>query len=150
VRPAAGACEPGCEAGYRTHVSGEQHPVELIMARGFMANLATPAFLVDRKGVLVFYNEAAEEILGLRFEEAGPMPAEEWSARFEPTGPAGESIPVEELPLGIALLEGRPAHAPLRITSAAGGAEEIQATAFPVFGRAGQSGAIAIFWKRPG
>ncbi|HET8822231.1 MAG TPA: PAS domain-containing protein [Thermoleophilaceae bacterium] len=130
-------------------MSGEQHPVELIMARGFMANLSTPAFLVDREGVLVFYNEAAEEILGLRFEEAGPMPAEEWVARFEPTGPDGESLRVEELPLGIALLEGRPAHAPLRVTSAAGGIEEIQATAFPVLGRAGQSGAIAIFWRRP-
>jgi PAS domain-containing protein len=136
-------------AGYGTPVSAEQHPVELIMARGFMANLSTPAFLVDRLGVLVFYNEAAEEILGLRFEEAGPMPADEWGGRFEPTGPDGRAIPVEELPLGIALLKGRPAHAPLRITSADGRAEEIQATAFPVIGRAGQSGALAIFWRRP-
>jgi PAS domain-containing protein len=128
-------------------VSAEQHPVELIMARGFMSNLSTPAFLVDRLGVLVYYNEAAEEILGLTFAEAGSMAAEEWSARFEPTGPDGESIPVEELPLGIALLEGRPAHAPLRITSVGGQAEEIHATAFPVIGRGGQSGAIAIFWR---
>jgi PAS domain-containing protein len=131
-------------------VSVEQHPVELIMARGFVSNLTTPAFLVDRKGTLVFYNEAAEDILGLAFSEAGPMPADEWSARFEPTGPDGEPIPVEELPLGIALLNGRPAHAPLRITSAAGRTEAIQATAFPVIGRAGQSGALAIFWRAPG
>jgi PAS domain-containing protein len=128
-------------------VSVDQHPVELIMARGFVSNLSTPAFLVDRTGVLVFYNEAAEEILGLAFGEAGPMPADEWGARFEPTGPAGEPIPVEELPLGIALLKGRPAHAPLRIKSATGRTEEIQATAFPVIGRAGQSGALAIFWR---
>jgi len=137
------------EGRYRTHVSVEQHPVELIMARGFMSNLSTPAFLVDRQGVLVFYNEAAEEILGLTFAEAGPMPAEDWSARFEPTGPDGEPVPVEKLPLGIALLEGRPAHAPLRITSAGGQAEQIQATAFPVIGRGGQTGALAIFWRRP-
>ena len=131
-------------------MSVEQHPVELIMARGFMSNLSTPAFLVDRQGTLVFYNEAAEEILGLTFAEAGPMPADEWSARFEPTDPDGRSIPVEELPLGIALLEGRPAHAPLRITSAAGRVEVIQATALPVIGRGGQSGALAIFWRAPG
>jgi PAS domain-containing protein len=137
------------EGRYRTRVSVEQHPVELIMARGFMSNLSTPAFLVDRQGVLVFYNEAAEEILGLTFAEAGPMPAEDWGARFEPTGPDGEPIPVEKLPLGIALLEGRPAHAPLRITSAAGQAEQIQATAFPVIGRGGQTGALAIFWRGP-
>jgi PAS domain-containing protein len=129
-------------------VSVEQHPVELIMARGFMANLSTPAFLVDNQGVLVFYNEAAEEILGLTYQEVGPLPAEEWSARFDPTGPGGAPIPVEELPLGIALLERRPAHAPLRITSAGGEPEEIQATAFPVIGRSGLSGALAIFWRR--
>ena len=119
------------------------------MARGFTSNLSTPAFLVDRRGVLVFYNEAAEEILGLTFAEAGPMPADEWSTRFEPTGPDGQAVRPEELPLGIALLEGRPAHAPLRITSASGRTEEIQATAFPVIGRGGQSGAVAIFWRAP-
>ena len=119
------------------------------MARGFATHLSTPAFLVDRNGVLVFYNEAAEDILGLTFSEAGPMPAEEWASRFEPTGPDGEPIPGEELPLGVALLEGRPSHAPLRITSAGGRVEEIQATAFPVIGRGGQSGALAIFWRAP-
>jgi hypothetical protein len=77
------------------------------------------------------------------------MPAGDWGARFEPTGPDGEPIPVEKLPLGIALLEGRPAHAPLRITSATGQAEQIQATAFPVIGRGGQTGALAIFWRGP-
>jgi PAS domain-containing protein len=130
-------------------MSVEQHPVELIMARGFMSNLSTPAFLVDRHGVLVFYNEAAEEILGLTFAEAGPMPAEEWTALFEPTGPDGRPVPPEALPLGIALLEGRPVHAPLRITSAAGQVQDIEATAFPVIGRGGQSGALAIFWRTP-
>ncbi len=120
------------------------------MARGFITNLSTPAFLVDRQGVLVFFNEAAEEILGLTFAEAGPMPAEEWGTRFEPTAPDGMPVRTEELPLGIALLEGRPAHAPLRIASAGGQAEQIQVTAFPVIGRGGQSGALAIFWRLPG
>ena len=55
---------------------------------------------------------------------------------------------MEDLPLGIALIEQRPAHAPLRITSADGQTEEIQATAFPVIGRSGLSGALAIFWRR--
>ena len=117
------------------------------MARGLMSNLSTPAFLVDRQGVLVFYKEAAEEILGLTFAEAGPMPAEEWGSRFDPKGMDGRPVPPEELPLGIALLEGRPAHGPLRITSAAGESQEIQATALPVIGRGGQSGALAIFWR---
>src|SRR5436309_3102501 len=46
------------------------------MARGFVANLTTPAFLVDQAGVLVFFNEAAGELLGVQFEEAGPIAAE--------------------------------------------------------------------------
>jgi PAS domain-containing protein len=129
-------------------MSARQHPVELIMARGFAANLTTPAFLVDRDGVLVFYNEAAGEILGLTFEESGPMPAEEWGARFAPTGADGRPLEVAELPLSIALAEGRPAHAPMHITSAAGRAESIEVTAFPVIGQDGQSGAVAIFWSR--
>jgi PAS domain-containing protein len=128
-------------------VSAEPHPVELIMARGFMSNLSAPAFLVDRRGVLVFYNEAAEQILGITFAEVGPIPAEDWSDRFEPTGPDGHAIPVEEMPLGIALSQGRPAHGPLCIKSAGGHTEEIEATAFPVIGRGGLSGALAIFWR---
>ena len=53
----------------------DQRPVELILARGLMSNLTTPAFLVDPDGTLVFFNEAAGELLGLRYEEAGPMTA---------------------------------------------------------------------------
>jgi PAS domain-containing protein len=128
-------------------VSAEQHPVELIMARGFMSNLSAPAFLVDHRGVLVYYNEAAEQILGITFAEVGPIPAAEWNDRFEPTGIDGNPMPVEEMPLGVALSEGRPAHGPLRITSATGQTEEIEATAFPVIGRGGLSGALAIFWR---
>jgi PAS domain-containing protein len=128
-------------------MSAQQHPVEMIMARGFAANLTTPAFLVDRDGVLVFYNEAAGEILGLTFEEAGPMPPEDWGTRFSPTGPDGRPLDAAELPLSIALRDGRPAHAPMRITSAAGRAAGIEVTAFPVIGQDGQSGALAIFWS---
>jgi PAS domain-containing protein len=129
-------------------MSAQPHPVELIMARGFAANLTTPAFLVDRDGVLVFYNEAAGEILGLTFEEAGPMPPEDWGARFAPTTVDGRALDVAELPLSIAVADGRPAHAPMRITSAAGRAQGIEVTAFPVIGQDGQSGALAIFWSR--
>jgi PAS domain-containing protein len=127
----------------------EQHPVEIIMARGFMANLTTPAFLVDQDGVLVFFNEAAAELLGVQFEEAGPMPPEEWGGRFEPTGLDGRPLPLEELPLAIAL-QGRPAYSAMRIRPAGGERCDIEVTAFPVAGRSGQTGALAIFWDRSG
>lgn len=116
------------------------------MARGLMSNLTTPAFLVDERGTLIFFNEAAGEILGLRFEEAGPMAAEEWGTRFTPLGPNGEQLAVEELPLAVAVREARPAYSPLRIRSAEGEIRDIEVSAFPIMGRAGQSGAMAIFW----
>ncbi len=127
-------------------MASDQHPVEIIMARGLMSNLTTPAFLVDEQGTLIFFNEAAGEILGLRFEEAGPMAAEEWGTRFTPLGPDGERLAVEELPLAIAVREARPAYSPLRIRSAKGEIRDIEVSAFPIMGRAGQRGAMAIFW----
>jgi PAS domain-containing protein len=115
-----------------------------------VSNLATPAFLVDAEGTLVFYNEAAAHLLGVGFEEAGPMPAQEWGTRFEPVGADGSAMALEELPLAIALSEARPAHREMRIHSADGDERTIEVTAFPVVGHGGQTGAIAIFWSESG
>ena len=125
----------------------DQHPVEIIMARGLVSNLTTAAFLVDAAGTLVFFNERAGELLGVRYEEAGPMPPEDWGGRFSPTTPDGDPLPLEQLPLAIAL-RGRAAHAPMRIRSATGKTCDIEVTAFPLEGRTGLSGALAIFWDR--
>ena len=124
----------------------QQHPVELILARGLMSNLTTPAFLVDSPGNLVYYNDAAGELLGVRFEEAGSMPREEWSSRFEPVDADGRPIDAESLPLVIALRRGRAAHATMRIRPAAGEPRDLEVSAFPIIGTAGQRGAMAIFW----
>ena len=59
----------------------------LILAREFASNLATPTLITDERGVVVFYNEAAEEIFGRPFSEAGEMPLEEWTAQFSPRDP---------------------------------------------------------------
>jgi PAS domain-containing protein len=112
-----------------------------------VSNLATPAFLVGLDGTLVFYNEAAGELLGVGFEEAGQMPAQEWGTRFEPVASDGHHLAPEELPLSIALNQGRAAHREMRIRSASGEDRTIEVTAFPVVGHEGRSGAIAIFWS---
>jgi PAS domain-containing protein len=123
--------------------------VELIMARGLISNLTTAAFLVDADGVLVFFNERAGELLGVHYEEAGPMAPEEWGGRFAPTGLDGRPMPLEELPLAIAL-QGRPAHKPMRIRSGSGDRCDIDVTSFPLEGQGGQAGALSIFWERDG
>ena len=119
------------------------------MARGFAANLITPAFLVNPAGTLIFFNEAAGELLGLAFEEMGEVAAEAWGSAFEPMDLDGAPLPIEQVPLSIALAEHRPVHRRMRIRSTHGQVHEIEATAFPVVGVAGQAGALAIFWERP-
>jgi PAS domain-containing protein len=129
-------------------MAGEQYPVEVIMARGLMSNMATAAFLVDNVGTLIFFNEVAGELLGVRFEDAGPMAAEEWGSRFTPMALDGRPLPLEELPLAIAISQGRPAHGPMRIVPARGEERAIEVCAFPIAGRDGQSASMAIFWDR--
>jgi PAS domain-containing protein len=123
-----------------------QRPIELIQGRSLIASLSTAAFLVDEAGTLLFYNEAAGELLGMPFGEAGEMPADEWGSRFRPREPGGRELAVEELPLTIALRDGEPGHAPLEITGADGRDHQIAVSAIPIRGRGGQHGAFAIFW----
>jgi PAS domain-containing protein len=124
-----------------------QKPLELILARNLLTSISIPAFLVDDRGLLLFYNEAAGALLGIPFEEAGRMEAQEWGTRFGPIGSDGEPIPFDQLPLVIALREGRPAHANFRIHSAAGEEHDIEVSALPISAEE-ISGAIAIFWPR--
>ena len=121
-------------------------PIELILARSLMASLATPAFLVDVAATLVFFNDAAAGMLGVRFEEAGPMSADDWGTRF---APAGSGLPIAELPLLIALNQERPVHRRLRIRSATGCVHRIEVTAIPIGGSGGVRGAMALFWESP-
>lgn len=124
----------------------DQRPVELILARGLMSNITTPAFLVDPLGTLVFFNEAAGELLGLRYEEAGPMAMAQWATRFAPMACDGRALDIDELPLTVALRDGRPVHLAFRVRSALGDEREIEASAFPIVGNGGMRGAMAIFW----
>ena len=125
-----------------------QRPVELILARGLMSNLTTPAFLVDADGTLVFFNDAAGELLGLRYEEAGPMGLPEWGTRFVPIADDGRQIPVEDLPLAVALREESPVHVHFKVRSLRGDERQIEVSAFPIVGNQGVRGAMAIFWDK--
>src|SRR5215216_3224588 len=124
-----------------------QKPLELILARNLLTNISTPAFLADDQGVLSFYNEAAESLLGMPFQHARNMDPEEWRARFGPFDSTGERIPFEEEPLTIALREGRPVHAPLYIRSADGEVHYIEVSAFPLTTNDKTTGVIGIFWR---
>lgn len=75
-----------------------QKHLALILARELASQLATPTFIADAVGDLVFYNEPAGEILGRTFAEAGPMPAESWSSLFSVEDLDGAPMPLERMP----------------------------------------------------
>ena len=121
-------------------------PIELIQARGLVSKISTPAFLVDKDGTLVYYNDAAAELLGMSFDEAQGMEIDEWGTRFGPFDAEGKRIPVDELPLTIALRAGRPSHEQFTIRGVDGREHEIEVSALPLTGSGEMSGGIAIFW----
>jgi hypothetical protein len=99
---------------------------------------------------LVFFNAAAARLLGVSYEEAGAMPPQEWTSRFSPQTTDGEPLALDQLPLAIALSEGRPAYRVMRILAADGAPRSIEVSALPIVGRRGQTGAMAIFWEARG
>ena len=123
-------------------------PIEIILMRQLAVTLATPIFLIDTTGRLVFYNEAAERLLGLRFEETGEMPMDEWGRRWQPTCEDGSPMPPDRVPLAIALRERRTVHARMGIRGADGVVRQIQVTGVPLIAMPGELvGAAAIFWE---
>ena len=112
--------------------SKPQRNLILILARNFAARLATAVFLVDAEGSVIFFNEAAERLLGQRFIEGHGMSADEYGKLFEPSDDEGNPIPIIETPVGIAFARKEPGHARLRIRGADGITRPIEATAFPL------------------
>ena len=120
----------------------------LILAREFASNLATAMFIADETGRLVFYNDAAEEVVGVPFAEVGEMPMDEWTASFAPRTLEAEPLPAEQRPARIALDQRRASHERFRITSRDGVDRAVAVTAFPLFAHADEFvGIVAIFWR---
>jgi len=124
------------------------YEIEIILNRQLADCLSIPVFITDTIGNLIFYNEAAEEILGKRFEDTGEMPVEEWSTDFKPLDEEGLLLPPGELPLVKTLSDALPHHKTFQIESMQGKNQHISVTSYPIIGRTGKMlGAVAIFWK---
>lgn len=123
-----------------------QRPLELILARNLLSSISTPAFLVGQQGALLFYNEAAATLVGRSFEEGGSHGPRHWTSVFGPFGNDDEPIEWDDIPATTALRENRPYHGHFRISAPGGARQEIEASAIPIVGAEGSSGAIVIFW----
>lgn len=127
-----------------------QRNVALILARELAVNVATPMWIWDEEGELVYYNEHVQAILGSPEREIGVGRLEELP-QFEPCDLDGNPIDVDELPSAIALNQRVPAHRELQIVGLDGARREIAVTAYPLFGRGGEfCGAVSVFWQLGG
>jgi PAS domain-containing protein len=126
-------------------------PIERILVRHLGSRLSVPLFLIDSEGTLVFYNEAAEQLLGRRFDEAGEMDFDAWTTAFAVRDELGQPMDIDEIPLVKALRKRRPAHARFDMTSLDGVVRTLEVAAFPLQGQGGSRlGAVALFWEADG
>lgn len=125
-----------------------QHEIEVILLRQLASCLAMPIFIVDPAGTLIYYNEPAEVLLGMRFEETGAMAAAEWSTSFRPIDREGTPLAPDELPLSATLAQRKPVHSDFWIHGLDGVQRHLSVTAFPLDGQSGHLlGAVALFWE---
>jgi PAS domain-containing protein len=128
-----------------------QHPIELILARQLAEALSHPVWITDAEGNLVFYNDPAEGILGVRFGEAGEMPASALAERFVTEDLDGSELKAEDLPVVVALTKWVPSHRRMRIRSFDGNWRTIEVTAIPLVGPGERRvGVMVTFWEIAG
>ena len=107
-----------------------------------------PTFIVDGEGNLVFYNEAAEPIIGRSFAEVGELDAVELVRTIDIANLDGEVLEAHDRAIGVALFEGRPTHATRRLRGIDGVWHTVEVTAFPLMtGQDEVGGVVAIFWE---
>jgi PAS domain S-box-containing protein len=120
----------------------------LILARELAANLATPMFLIDAGGTLVFFNEAAEVMLGKTYGEVGGISANEFGAMLELENVDGSPLRRRDSPAGVAFYQREPAHRTLVATTLDGSRQPFEVTAYPLFGHIEEMhGVLTVFWR---
>ena len=125
-----------------------QRNLVLILARDFASRLATAVFLVDPDDNLIYFNEAAERMLGMPFVEGRVVTARQWSEQLVAADDEDRPLSPDERPLRVALERGSPSHRSMKISAADGTFRHIEVTAFPLFAHADECvGAMSIFWE---
>jgi PAS domain-containing protein len=120
----------------------------LILARELAANLATPMFLIDAGGTLVYFNEAAELLLGKGYGEVGGITALEFGTMLELGKVDGTPMRRRDSPAGVAFYDREPAHRTLLATTLDGTRQPFEVTAYPLFGHVGDMhGVLTVFWR---
>jgi PAS domain-containing protein len=128
----------------------KQKSLVLILARELATNLATPIYIADADGDLVYFNEPAEQIASGRYAEHRETTITDWVNELAPETLDGTPLAREDMPGGIAFAQRRPAHGTMRVTGLDGQKRTVETTALPLFGPDGEfQGIMAIFWELP-
>lgn len=125
-----------------------QKPIELILLKELVRQLGFPITMVDAGGRVVFFNEPAEKLYGRRYDDTGELSMVHLAELNAPLDENGEPLPVDQLPIMVALRERRPKQGQMFIHDAGGTAHRITTTSIPLDGQGGTLlGAMAIFWE---
>ena len=129
-----------------------QQSVEMILVRHLAGYLFVPVLVVDTTGTAIFYNEPAERILGVRFEETGRIDPEEADRLIELSDDPAAGPDEAGRPLVTALQQRRPSHARRSLLRRSDRVRlQVEVTAFPIIGQDDRLlGAVAMFWERQG
>ena len=129
-----------------------QQSVEMILVRQLASYLFVPVLVVDTTGTVIFYNEPAERILGVRFEETGRIDREEAERLVELSHDPTAGSEDLERPLDTALQQRRPVHARRWLLRRADRVRlQVELTAFPIIDHEERLlGAMVMFWEHHG
>jgi len=122
------------------------------LVRQLASYLFVPAVVVDPTGTVVFYNEPAERILGVRFEETGRIDREEADRLVELSDDPSAGPEDSERPVLVAMQQRRPSHARRWLLRRADRVRlQVEITAFPIIDHEERLlGAVAMFWQHHG
>jgi len=129
-----------------------QQSVEMILVRQLAGYLFVPVVVVDTSATVIFYNEPAERILGVRFEETGRIDSEEADRLIELSEDPTASPDDIGRPLLTALQQRRPVHVRRWLLRRSDRVRlQVELTAFPIIDQEDRLlGALAMFWERQG
>jgi PAS domain-containing protein len=124
----------------------------MIVVRQLASYLFVPVLVVDTTETVIFYNEPAERILGVRFEETGRIDREEAERLVELSDDPTAGPENLERPLDTALQQRRPAHARRWLLRRADRVRlQVELTAFPIIDHEERLlGAMVMFWEHHG
>jgi PAS domain-containing protein len=123
-------------------------PIELILLRQLALRMPMPVVLVDAEGMLVYFNPATQRMLGYDPADYPEVPMTALQRLGDPRDVDNNPLPLERMPISVALNERRPQQGTLIVHGADGRPHRIVTTSIPLDGQGGALlGAMSIFWE---